>query len=144
MPANLENSAVATGLEKVSFHSNSKERQCQRMFRLPHNCTHLTYWQVKVKVAQSGLTLCDPWTVAHEAPPPSMGFSRREYWCGLPFPSPESSRPRDGAQVSHIAGRCFNLCTTREGCIRTFKISYVKRIASPGLMQDTGCLGLVH
>ena len=30
MPANLENSAVATGLEKVSFHSNLKERQCQR------------------------------------------------------------------------------------------------------------------
>ena len=32
MPANLENSAVATGLEKVSFHSNPKESQCQRMF----------------------------------------------------------------------------------------------------------------
>ena len=31
MPANLENSAVATGLEKVSFHSNPKERQSQRM-----------------------------------------------------------------------------------------------------------------
>ena len=29
MPANLENSAVATGLEEVSFHSNPKERQCQ-------------------------------------------------------------------------------------------------------------------
>ena len=29
MPANLENSAVATGLEKVSFHSNPKERQCK-------------------------------------------------------------------------------------------------------------------
>ena len=29
MPANLENSAVAMGLEKVSFHSNPKERQCQ-------------------------------------------------------------------------------------------------------------------
>ena len=42
MPANLENSAVATGLEKVSFHSNSKERQCQGMLKLPHNCTHLT------------------------------------------------------------------------------------------------------
>ena len=39
---NLENSAVATGLEKVTFHSNPKERQCQRMFKLPHNCTHLT------------------------------------------------------------------------------------------------------
>ena len=33
MTANLENSAVATGLEKVSFHSNPKEGQCQRMFR---------------------------------------------------------------------------------------------------------------
>jgi len=43
MPANLENSAVATGLEKVSFHSNPKERQCQRMFKLLHNCTHLTF-----------------------------------------------------------------------------------------------------
>ena len=42
LPANLENSAVATGLEKVSFHSNPKERQCQRMLKLPHNCTHLT------------------------------------------------------------------------------------------------------
>ena len=35
--------AVATGLEKASFHSNPKGRQCQRMFRLPHNCTHLTH-----------------------------------------------------------------------------------------------------
>ena len=42
MPASLENSAVATGMEKVSFHSNPKERQCQRMLKLPHNCTHLT------------------------------------------------------------------------------------------------------
>ena len=42
MPANLENSAVATGLEKVSFHSNPKEGQCQRMFKLSHSCTHLT------------------------------------------------------------------------------------------------------
>ena len=43
MPANLESSAVATGLEKVSFHSNPKEMQCQRMLKLPHNCTHLTH-----------------------------------------------------------------------------------------------------
>ena len=38
--ANLENSTLATGLEKVSLHFNPKERQCQRMFKLPHNCTH--------------------------------------------------------------------------------------------------------
>ena len=37
-----QNSVVATGLEKVSFHSNPKERQCQRMLKLLHNCTHLT------------------------------------------------------------------------------------------------------
>ena len=42
MSANLENSAVAIGLEQVSFHSNPKERQCQRMFKLPYNCTHFT------------------------------------------------------------------------------------------------------
>ena len=42
MSANLENSAMATGLEKVSFHSNPKERQCQRVLKLLHNCTHLT------------------------------------------------------------------------------------------------------
>ena len=42
MPENLENSAVATGLEKVSFHSNPKERQCQRMLKLLHSFTHLT------------------------------------------------------------------------------------------------------
>ena len=43
MPANLENSAVATWLEKVSFHSNPNERQCQIMLKLPNNCTHLTH-----------------------------------------------------------------------------------------------------
>ena len=36
MLANLENSVVATGLEKINFHSNPKERQCQRIF---HYCT---------------------------------------------------------------------------------------------------------
>ena len=40
--ANLENSAMATGLEKVSFHSNPKEGQRQRMFKLLENCTHFT------------------------------------------------------------------------------------------------------
>ena len=43
MPANLENSAVATGLEKVSFHSNPQKRLSQRILKLPNNCTHLTH-----------------------------------------------------------------------------------------------------
>ena len=37
MPESLENSADATGLEKVNFHSNPKERQYQRMFKLLYN-----------------------------------------------------------------------------------------------------------
>ena len=41
-PPNLEKSAVATGLEKVRFHSNPKEGQCQRMFKLLHNGTYFT------------------------------------------------------------------------------------------------------
>ena len=39
--ANIENSEVAKGLEKVSFHSNPKERKCQRMLKLLHNCIYL-------------------------------------------------------------------------------------------------------
>ena len=64
-----------------------------------------------------------PWTVAHQAPV-SMGFSRQEYWSGLPFPSPgdlpnpwiepRSSRPRDWTGISRIAGRRFTIWATRE------------------------------
>ena len=42
MPADLENSVVATGLEKVSFHSSTREGQCQRMFKF-HTITPLPY-----------------------------------------------------------------------------------------------------
>ena len=42
MSANLENSTVITGLEKVNFHFNSREGQCQRMLKLPYNCIHFT------------------------------------------------------------------------------------------------------
>ena len=52
---NLENSAVATGLEKVSFHSNPKERQCQRMLKLPHNCIVSHASKVMLKFLQARL-----------------------------------------------------------------------------------------
>ena len=45
MLANLENSAVAIGLEKVSSHSNPKKGKCQRRFQLPDYCTHFTFQQ---------------------------------------------------------------------------------------------------
>ena len=62
MPANLENSAVATGLEKGSFHFNPKERQCQRMLKLLHNCTHLTHSEKAMATHSSTLAWQIPWT----------------------------------------------------------------------------------
>ena len=44
-------------------------------------------WSVKVKSLSRVQLFSTPWTVAHQAPP-SMEFSRQEYWSGLPFPSP--------------------------------------------------------
>ena len=74
MPANLENSTVATGLEKVHFHSNPKERQCQRMLKLPHNCTHLTAHASKVmlKILQDRLQQY----VSCELPDVQAGFRK--------------------------------------------------------------------
>ena len=52
---------------------------------------HFLLQCMKVKseseVSQSCLTLATPWTAAYQAPP-SMGFSRQEYWSGVPLPSP--------------------------------------------------------
>ena len=44
-------------------------------------------WKVKVKLLSRVQLLATPWTAAHQAPP-SMGFSRQEYWSGVPLPSP--------------------------------------------------------
>ena len=60
MPANLENSEVATGLEKVSFHSNSKEGQCQRMFKLLYNC--LPHMLARVRLKSFKLSFNSMWT----------------------------------------------------------------------------------
>ena len=72
MPANLENSAGATGLEKVSFHSNSKEKQCQRM---PNYCTialisHAS--KVMLKIFQARLQQ----HMNHELPDVQAGFRK--------------------------------------------------------------------
>ena len=44
-------------------------------------------WKVKVKPLSRARLLATPWTRAYQAPP-SMGFSRQEYWSGVPLPSP--------------------------------------------------------
>ena len=72
MPANLENSAVATGLENVNFHSNPKERKCQRMFILLQNCTHLPQQQSNAQNSPSRLQQY----MNHELPDVQAGFRK--------------------------------------------------------------------
>ena len=72
MPANLENSAVATGLEKVGFHSNPKERQCKEC---SNYCTialisHAT--KIMLKILQARLQQY----VNHELPNVQAGFRK--------------------------------------------------------------------
>ena len=54
-----------------------------------------------VLVAKSCPTLATPWTVAHQAPL-SMGFSRQEYWNGVPFSSP-GDLPNTGTEPGSLA-----------------------------------------
>ena len=61
-------------------------------------------WKVKVKSLSPVWLLTTPWTAAYQAPP-SMGFSRQQYWSGVPLPSPEFRvLPVKSWLVSHIMG----------------------------------------
>ena len=71
MPANLENSAVATGLEKVSFYSNPKERQCQRIsYSTIALISHAS--KVKLKILEARLQQC----MNRELPDVQVGFRK--------------------------------------------------------------------
>ena len=72
MSTNLENSAVATGMEKVSFHSNPKERQCQRMLKLLHNALISHASKVMLKILQARLQQY----VNRELPDVQAGFRK--------------------------------------------------------------------
>ena len=68
----LENSAVATGLEKISFHSNPKERQCPRMLKLLHSCTYPHDSEVILKILQARLQQ----VMNHELPDVQAGLRK--------------------------------------------------------------------
>ena len=72
MPRSLENSAVATGLEKVSFHSNPKEGQSQRMFNLPTIALISHASKVMLKILQARLQQY----VTSELPDVQAGFRK--------------------------------------------------------------------
>ena len=64
---------------------------------------------VVVLVTKSCLTLATPWTVVCQAPL-SLGFSRQEYWSGLPFPSPRDL-PNSGIEPRSPALQADSLPT---------------------------------
>ena len=72
MPANLENSAVVTGLEKVSFHSSPKEQQCQRTLTLHKTALISQASKVMLKILQARLQQY----VNHELRDVQAGFTK--------------------------------------------------------------------
>ena len=71
-----DSAALGRGLGSASKGTNI----CELFIELKANVKVMSLSHVRLFVT--------PWTVAYQAPP-SMGFSRQEYWSGLPFPSPE-------------------------------------------------------
>ena len=69
--------------------------------------------ELESEVSQLCPTLCDPWTVAYQAPP-SVGFSRQAYWSGLPFPSP-GDLPDPGSELGSPALQADSLPTELPG-----------------------------
>ena len=61
--------------------------QARTLERVAISCTNAWKWKVKVKPLSRVQLFVTPWTAAYQAPP-SMGFSRQEYWSGVPSPSP--------------------------------------------------------
>ena len=72
MPENLENSTVATGLEKFSFHSNPKERQCRRMLKLLQIALISHASKVMLNILQARLQQY----MNHELPDVQVGFRK--------------------------------------------------------------------
>ena len=99
MPANLENSAVATGLEKVSFHSNPKERQSQIMLKLPQIALISHTSKVMLKILNARLQQY----VSRELPDVQAGFRKgRKAEIKLPT-SDGSSKKQERSRKTSIS-----------------------------------------
>ena len=103
-------------------------------------------WKVKVKSLSHVWLLATPWTIAHQAPP-SMGFSRQEYWSGLPFSSP-GDLPNQGIEPGSPPWQADSLPSVLPGkprshfrdeeietqsCKETGSKSHSHLVAEPGL-----------
>ena len=85
-----------------------------------HTYIHTFIRKKKVKSLSHVQLFATPWTVAYQAPP-SMGFSRQEYWSGLPFPSP-GDLPNSGIESRSPAFQADTLTSEPPG-----KPTYIHR-----------------
>ena len=70
-------------------------------------------WEVKVKSLSRVRLVATPWTAAYQAPP-SMGFSRQEYWSGVPLPSPMNGQVSIYQLKCSCARKCKNVSLTEK------------------------------
>ena len=109
------NKYIKTHTHSSTIHNSQKVEMAQNVHQQMNRQTAFIHIQWNITqpfrglVTKSCLTLATPWTVACQAPL-SMGFSRQEYWSGLPFPSPRDL-PNPGLLYS---GRFFTNWATRE------------------------------
>ena len=116
MPAHLENSAVATGLEKVSFHSNPNERQCQRMFKLCTIAVISHASKVLLKILQTRLQKY----ANRELPDIQTGFRKAEETeIKLPTSVGSSKKARQFQKNIYF---CFIDCTKAFDCVDHHKL----------------------
>ena len=71
-------------------------------------------WKVKVKSLSRVRPSTTPWTAAFQAPP-SMGFSRQEYWSGVPLPSPTHNAGTSQTTKSSLHILAYSVCSSSAG-----------------------------
>ena len=99
-----------------------------------HTHTHTHTLKLKLKPLSCVQLFAIPWIVAYQAPQ-SMGFSRQEYWSGLPFPSP-GDLPNPGVEPGLLHFRQTLYCLSHQG--RPYICTAIYKIDKPDLLYSTG------
>ena len=110
-------------------------------------------WKVKVKSLSRARLLATPWTAAYQAPL-SMGFSRQEYWSGVPLPSPRYNYIEPFINVVWVTQSCRTLCDPMDcsppgssvnGILQARILQWVAILFSKGIFLTQGSNpGLLH
>ena len=128
--------------EDWHYHTLSSGLRALHGFDQVHLAT--TFWHRQyclVKSLSRVWPFATPWTVAHQAPP-SMGFSRQEYWSGLSFPSP-GDLPNLGIEPRSSAFQADALTSEPPGFPRQYCLCVLNRWGSWGVEElhlTSGCL----